>query len=79
MSTQILTAPDGGSKNASQCDCKATMQSLWRSNLFVLFHELHECLLVHKTGIVSILKDAEVTEAKFGEALVNKVDGRVHV
>lgn len=34
---------------------------------------------MHKTGILTVLQDAEVPEPKFGETLVDQVDGRVHV
>lgn len=34
---------------------------------------------MHETGVVSVLKNTEVSEAEFGETLVDQVDGRVHV
>ena len=60
---------------------KATMQIEGRSMtwLLVLFHELDESFLVYKPGILPVLRDAQIAQAQLGKALINQVDGRMHI
>lgn len=47
--------------------------------LLVLFHELDESFLVYKPGILPVLRDAQIAQAQLGKALINQVDGRMHI
>lgn len=47
--------------------------------LLVLFHELDKRFLVYKSSILSVLRDAQIPQAQLGEALVDQVDGRMHI
>lgn len=60
---------------------KATMQMQRRSmtRLLVLFHELDKRFLVYKPSILPVLRDAEIPQTQLGEALIDQVDGRMHV
>lgn len=78
MSTQIWKRLRRDSRTPVEVASKPRC-NMSRFTLFILLHELHKGLLVHETSIVPILKDAEVSEAKFGETLVDQVDRRVHI
>ena len=45
----------------------------------LLFHKLHKSLFVYKSRILPIMQNAEIAQAKFDEALVNKIYGGVDV
>jgi hypothetical protein len=47
--------------------------------LVLLFHKLHKSLFVYKSRILPIMQNAEIAQAKFDEALVNKIYGGVDV
>ena len=51
----------------------ASIIAIQCSLILDLFHEFHECLLVHQSGIFPVLKYTEISQTQFGEALVNDV------
>lgn len=51
----------------------------YRLLLLVLLHKFHKGFLMYQARIVAILQHAEIPQAQFGKALVDEVDGGVHV
>ena len=49
------------------------------TRLLVLLHELDKGFLVYKSSVLPVLRHAEIPQAQLGEALVDQVDGRMHI
>lgn len=48
-------------------------------SLFILFEELHKCLLMHQACIPSITEDTQIPQTQFGKALINEVYRRIDI
>lgn len=66
----------------ADAEIKTNMQeimSVKEARLLVLLHKFHKCLFVHEASVVAVVKHTEISETELGKALVNQVDGRMHV
>jgi len=57
-----LNTPVDAVRNSGMQSCKAAkLESVFLRRLFVLFHELHKGLLMHKASVLSIGDDTNAT------------------